>query len=101
MGRSRAGEPWDDGLNYAVGIESSSEIYYTGNFFRAGEPLGVDAITLLIEAVGVVILLMWIVIPIREFRGILKRVKSRHTVMSEPAGGFEGPARRDERGPRA
>ena len=36
-----------------------------------------DAITLLIEAVGVVILMMWIVIPIREFREILKRIKSR------------------------
>ena len=38
-----------------------------------------DPITLLIEAVGVAILLLWIVIPIREFHGILKRVRRRDT----------------------
>ena len=36
-----------------------------------------DWITLLIELVGVVILLMWIVIPIREFRQILRIVRAR------------------------
>jgi hypothetical protein len=83
VGRSRAGQPLDDGLNYASGIESSSEIYYTGNLPKAGEPRGVDPITLLIEAVGVIILLMWIIIPIREFREILKRVKTRNAAASE------------------
>ena len=34
-----------------------------------------DWITLSVEAVGVVILLCWIVVPIREFRGIFKRLK--------------------------
>jgi LytS/YehU family sensor histidine kinase len=43
----------------------------------------VDPITLLIEAVGVIILLMWIIIPIREFREILKRVKTRNAAASE------------------
>ena len=36
-----------------------------------------DWITLLLEAVGVVILLMWIVIPIQEFRAILRSVHAR------------------------
>ena len=39
--------------------------------------MDLDWITLLIEAVGVVILLLWIVIPIREFRAILKKIRSR------------------------
>jgi uncharacterized membrane protein YcjF (UPF0283 family) len=34
-----------------------------------------DWITLSVEAVGLVILLCWIVVPIREFRGIFKRLK--------------------------
>ena len=38
-----------------------------------------DWITLLIELVGVAILLMWIVIPIREFRQILRIVRSKHS----------------------
>ena len=37
-----------------------------------------DWITIVIEAVGVVILLMWIVIPIREFRQILRIVRSKN-----------------------
>ena len=36
-----------------------------------------DAITLLIEAVGVVILMMWIVIPIREFMQSFEIVKHK------------------------
>ena len=36
-----------------------------------------DWITLLIEVVGVVILLLWIVIPIQEFRSILKQIQTR------------------------
>ena len=56
-----------------------------------------DAITLLIEAVGVVILMMWIVIPIREFREILKRIKSRDAgaVIEPPSASSSG------RGPHA
>ena len=76
--RWRAGRAWD-GLNYSRGFEISSKIYYTGNLAKAGEARGVDPITLLIEAVGVAILLLWIVIPIREFHGILKRVRRRDT----------------------
>jgi hypothetical protein len=37
----------------------------------------VDWNTLLIEAVGLVILVLWSVIPIREFRQILKVMKAR------------------------
>ena len=36
-----------------------------------------DWITVVIELVGVAILLTWIVIPIREFRGILRAVKHK------------------------
>ncbi len=51
-----------------------------------------DPITLLIEAVGVVILLMWIVIPIREFREILKRVKTRNVAARDvPSTSSRGP----------
>ena len=53
-----------------------------------------DWITLVIEAVGVVILLMWIVIPIREFRLILKAVARK----SPAAGELQRPR---EDGPRA
>lgn len=35
-----------------------------------------DWITITIEAVGVIILCVWIVVPIREFRGILRRLVS-------------------------
>ena len=42
-----------------------------------------DAITLLIEAVGVVILMMWIVIPIREFRDIFRTVRRKHAASDE------------------
>ena len=37
-----------------------------------------DWITLTIEVVGAVILLTWIVIPLREFRSILRVVKGKH-----------------------
>ena len=35
-----------------------------------------DWITVCVEAVGIVILLCWIVVPIREFKGIFKRLKA-------------------------
>ena len=61
-----------------------------------------DWITLLIETVGVVILLLWIVIPIREFRGILKRIRSREVWLAEPRGrGFDVGRTRDREEPRA
>ena len=34
-----------------------------------------DWITLSVETVGFVILMVWVVVPIREFRGIFKRLK--------------------------
>ena len=34
-----------------------------------------DWITLCVEAVGLVILLTWVVVPIREFKGIFRRLK--------------------------
>ena len=36
-----------------------------------------DWMTLTIEAIGIVIFLIWIVIPIREFRAILRRLKEK------------------------
>jgi len=36
-----------------------------------------DWMTLTIEAIGIVIFLIWIVIPIREFRTILRRLKEK------------------------
>lgn len=42
-----------------------------------------DWITIVIEAVGIVILLMWIVIPIREFRQILKVVRRKSHAAAE------------------
>lgn len=44
-----------------------------------------DWMTLTIEAVGIAIFLVWIVIPIREFRTILKRLKQKETSQSEQA----------------
>ena len=37
----------------------------------------IDGITVAIELVGIAILLTWIVIPIREFRQILRAVKNK------------------------
>jgi hypothetical protein len=67
-----------------------------------------DWITIVIEAVGVVILLMWIVIPIREFRQILQIVKHKPHALpdaaeDDPRRGFpvatDEPPRRED-GPR-
>ena len=52
-----------------------------------------DWITIVIEAVGVVILLMWIVIPIREFRQILQIVKHKPHALPESS---EDDARRED-----
>jgi uncharacterized membrane protein YcjF (UPF0283 family) len=38
-----------------------------------------DWMTLAIELVGVIILAIWIVVPIREFRRILQRLKEKET----------------------
>ncbi len=54
----------------------------------------IDRITLLIELVGFVILLLWIVIPIREFRGILRVVRGKHRAAPyEPGAQLSDPAR--------
>ena len=60
-----------------------------------------DWITLLIETVGVVILLLWIVIPIREFRAILKKIRARGMSLAEPPGGFDVVNVRERGEPRA
>ena len=44
----------------------------------------VDWITVTIELIGLAILLMWIVIPIREFRQILQIVKHKPHAPPEP-----------------
>ena len=36
-----------------------------------------DWATFVIEAIGVTILLLWVVIPIREFRGIFREIRAR------------------------
>ena len=41
-----------------------------------------DWMTLCIEGVGLVILLIWIVIPIREFHAIFKRLKQQKAEQS-------------------
>ena len=47
-----------------------------------------DWITLSVEAVGIVIFIIWLIIPIREFRLIYKRLKQkRSTADSEPKAG--------------
>jgi len=50
----------------------------------------VDWITLLIELIGFVLLLMFIIVPIQEFRGILRKVKTRNVSLVKPPGrGFD------------
>lgn len=51
----------------------------------------IDWITILIEAVGVAILLMWIVIPIREFRDILRVLKIKRQRGRGESPGEDGP----------
>lgn len=61
----------------------------------------IDWITLLIELVGIAILLMWIVIPIREFRQILRVLKNKrapHPTDIQPS--LDSPPARREDGPR-
>ena len=65
-----------------------------------------DWITSTIELVGIAILLLWIVIPIREFRQIFQIVKHKAHASPEaeddPRRGFPvvtDPARRREDGP--
>lgn len=51
-----------------------------------------DWITLTIELVGVAILIAWIVIPIKEFREILRVVGRKHEAAAEPAVTTTSPA---------
>jgi len=57
----------------------------------------IDWITIAIELVGIAIMLMWIVIPIREFREILRTVKRKS--LPAPHDDSHDPHRED--GPRA
>jgi hypothetical protein len=44
-----------------------------------------DWITLLIEAVGVLILCIWIVIPVQEFKSIFARLRREgHPTLADP-----------------
>ena len=45
-----------------------------------------DWVTIVIELVGLVILVAWIVIPIREFRQILRAVKDKQRRQSGASG---------------
>jgi hypothetical protein len=44
-----------------------------------------DWITITLELVGIAILLMWIVIPIKEFRDIFRIVRRKHAASDEHA----------------
>ena len=46
-----------------------------------------DWITIVIELVGVAILIAWIVIPVREFRQILRAIKAKERRQSGAPGG--------------
>jgi hypothetical protein len=43
-----------------------------------------DWITLAVESVGLLILLTWIFVPIREFQGIFKRLKQEEQAEKAP-----------------
>ena len=60
-----------------------------------------DWITITIELVGIAILLLWIIIPIREFRQIFQIVKHKAHPSPEAADDpvLTDPARRREDGP--
>jgi hypothetical protein len=59
----------------------------------------VDWITLLIEAVGIVILLVWAVIPVKEFKLILRHIRQRDRLeVPEAPGGSKRAS--DSEGPR-
>jgi hypothetical protein len=45
-----------------------------------------DGLTLLIELIGIGILLLWIVLPVREFRGIFARIRHRDNGSTSGAG---------------
>ena len=57
----------------------------------------IDWITIAIELVGIAIMLMWIVIPIREFREIFRAVKHK----SHPAPDDDSKDLHRDDGPRA
>ena len=44
-----------------------------------------DWITITIELVGIAIMLIWIVIPIREFRDIFRTVRRKHASADDHA----------------
>ncbi len=43
-----------------------------------------DWITITVEAVGLIILLTWVVVPIREFRSIFKRLRQEKQAENAP-----------------
>jgi hypothetical protein len=49
-----------------------------GSEGRGRKAQAVDRITLAIELIGAVILLLWTVIPVREFSSILKTIRQRN-----------------------
>jgi len=58
-----------------------------------------DWATFLIEAVGVTILLLWVVIPIREFQGIFREIRARGGLRA--GGGAEQTDATDQGGERS
>ena len=45
-----------------------------------------DWMSLSIEAIGIAILLIWIIVPIREFQAIFKRLKQENAQRKQSAG---------------
>jgi hypothetical protein len=48
-----------------------------------------DWVTLSIEALGIVILCIWVIVPIGEFRSIFRRLRQRQEPVSAEAEGAE------------
>ena len=59
-----------------------------------------DWITWTIEAVGIVILCLWLIVPIREFRQIFQRLKGRkdHPIAGRAEAAFPPIINDEERG---
>lgn len=53
-----------------------------------------DWITLLVEAVGIAIFVVWAIVPIGEFRVIHRRIKAREADATEQVGAVGGVSER-------
>ncbi len=49
-----------------------------------------DWMTLTIEAIGIIILCIWVIVPIGEFRSIFRRLRQKQQPDSADANGADG-----------